>query len=462
MGTTPLSVNNQISVLTFSGQSSYSSDFQTILTKAVQTDTIQLSGLDDQVNNDQNRLGTLQSLDQTYNNLQTAINNLNTAMGPTALSATVGNPSLASVTLGTGATAGTYSLEVDDAGAPTQVISSSGNRKVTDPNAAIPNATQFELGVSDPSVNGGATQYTTINNPSSTMEGLVQAINQTPGLGVTASVVNVGPNGSPDYRFVLQSTSLAAVSITLGVGNSQTAPNIMNTLSTGRNASYIVDGTSITGNSDTITLAPGVTVNLLQASPGNPTTVTVSQSTTNAQTALQQFATAYNGVVDALATQHGQKAGSLSGDSLLMEAHQVLSAITGPTNLSQVGLDMDDQGHLTFNASEFATGAGANFNSLSQFIGNSTTGFIATATNAINGLEDPTTGIFKTAESSLSSEITALNGKIADQISAVNQFQQNLYDQLAQSDAAIFSLSSQNMFFQQMFQTQTANLMGGH
>jgi flagellar hook-associated protein 2 len=467
MSSTSYSVTNQISVLAFTGQSKYASDFQSILSKSVSLDTVQLAGLDDQANTEQGRLAAFQGLDQAFSTLQTAINNLSTALGPSSLSATVSNPSLASVSLGSGATAGSYQLEVDSLGSPTQMLSSSSNSLVTDPNSQdIASGTTFELAVTDPSSNGGATQYTTINNPAGTLAGLVQAINSTPGLGVSASIVNVGPPNSPDYRLAIQSTSLGPVTIALGVGSSQTFSNILSVISTGTNASYKVDGTSVTGTSDTITLAPGVSVNLLQASVGNPTTITISQSTNNAASALQQFATAYNQVVSSLAAQHGQNAGALSGDSILLEAQSVMSAINGynsnGSTLSAIGLDLDTQGNLTFNASEFALGLGNNFSSLSQFLGNSTSGFIASATASVQTLEDPSTGILKSAEKASSTNLTNLNAKISDQVNQINLFQRNLYNQLAASDAAIFSLTEQQTFFTQLFQTQTANLMGGH
>lgn len=467
MGSSSFSVSNQISVLSFNGQSKYASDFQSVLSKSVAMDTVQLAGLDDQANTEQSRLTAFQSLDQAFSSLQTAINNLSTALGPSALSATVANPSLASVSLGSGATSGSYQLEVDSLGSPTQTLSSSSNSLVTDPNSQdIASGTTFELAVTDPSSNGGATQYTTINNPTGTLAGLVQAINGTPGLGVSASIVNVGPPNSPDYRLALQATSLGPVTIALGVGSSQTFSNILNVISTGTNPSYQVDGTPITtGTSDTITLAPGVSVNLLQASVGNPTTITVSQSTNSAASALQQFASAYNQVVSQLQAQHGQNAGALSGDSILLQAQSVMSAINGynssGSTLSAIGLDLDTQGNLTFNASEFGLGLGGNFSSLSQFLGNSTSGFIGSATTSVQSLEDPTTGILKSAENASSKNLATLTAKISDQVNQVNLFQQNLYNQLAASDAAIFSLTEQQTFFTQLFQTQTANLMSG-
>ena len=457
------SISSLVTPLIFTGQSKYAASFQQILTKSVQTDSVQLATLVDQQNNDQSRQSTLQSIDQAFTGLQSAVTELTNAVGPTALGSSISNPSLASVTLGTGATAGSYQLEVDDLGAATQAISSAGSPPVTNPNSQnVGSGTTFTITISDPSVNGGQPQAVTVNATPPNLAGLVQTINTIPALGASASIVNVGTQALPDYRLALQSNNLGNVSLSVTDSNSN---GLMTTTSAGRNSSYKVDGTAISGTSDTLTLAPGVTANLLGASIGNPATITVSQSTANAQKALQDFATAYNGVVDALATQHGQNAGSLAGDTILITAQQVLSQINGYNNsgngLTKVGLDLDNQGHITFNASEFNTSLGGNFASISQFLGDSTTGFIGAATTAVNGLEDPITGAIKNEESVISKSLTSTQSKITEQVNLVNQFQHNLYDQLAHSDAAVYSLSSQADFFTQLFQTQTANLMGG-
>jgi flagellar capping protein FliD len=219
---------------------------------------------------------------------------------------------------------------------------------------------------------------------------------------------------------------------------------------------------TISSNSDSITLAQGVTVNLLGTTgANNPISISVGQSTTNAQTALQQFATAYNGVMAQLDAQHGQNAGALSGDSILQVAQQALSSIVdyanfggSVTSLSDLGLDLDTSGNLSFNAAEFEQGAGSNFTGLSQFLGSSTSGYLGVATSALNSLEDPTVGVVKTEEASLSQELTTLSTNMTDQENSINQFQQNLVAQLSQSDAMIATLQSQVTFFQGLFQIE--------
>jgi flagellar hook-associated protein 2 len=314
------SISNLINVPTFNGQSTYSSDFQTILTKAAQSDSLQINQLQQQQNTDQAQLTVVQKMGTDFTNLQTAIANLATAIGSGSLQGTVADPSIASVNVGSGASAGTYTLQVLGLGSTTQTVSADGLVTVADPTSQnISTASSFTL-----TVNG---VNTTITPAGTDLEDLVNSINQQ-NLGVSASIVDVGSQSAPDYRLAVQSTGLANVAIQLSDGTNNA---ILNTIAPGAPATYQVAGlaTTISSNTSTITLAPGVTANLLSQSPaGQSTTITVQQTSSATQTALQQFVTAYNAVETDLSSQHGTNAGPLQGNSILDAAQQVLETIT--------------------------------------------------------------------------------------------------------------------------------------
>ena len=443
-------MSSLVTPITFTGQSKYASDFQNIIDRAVQLQSLQLNQLQTQQLEDENQSAAVQSLAQSFTNLQSAITGLTTAIGSGSYSGSVADPSIASINVSSNATSGVYSLEVDSLGSTTQTISPSGLDTVTDPTSQnISSASSFQLTV-------GSTT-TTITPSGNTLQDLVNAINQNSSLGVGASIVNVGSSSSPDYRLAVQSTTLGNVAIQLTDGSN----SLLNTISTGSPATYKVDGLpdTISSSSPTVTLAPGVTVNLLGTStPGVPTTVTVQQTTTAAQSALQQFASAYNAVVSQLNAEHGANAGPLAGSSILETARSILEDINsysvssgGVQTLSDIGLDLDTSGNLTFNASEFAAGGGANVGALSQFLGNATSGFLGNISSAVSGLADPTTGILKSQESTLSTDVTKLGSQMNDQINSINLYQQNLANQLSQSDATIATLSTQVTYFQDLF-----------
>jgi flagellar hook-associated protein 2 len=450
------SINPLITVATFGGQSKYSQDFQQVLTRAVQLQSLNLQNLQIQQQNAQAQQNALQSLDNTFTGLQSAVAALSNATGLASLSTSVGNPSVASVSLSAGASTGVYTLEVTNLGSRTQTVSASGFQTVNNPASQnISSASSFTLTVDG--VN------TSVTPAQSTLQGLVDAINGSSSLGVTASIVNVGGSSAPDYRLALQSKDLGPVSVQLNDG----ANDLLDTVATGTLASYKLDGlpTSITSNSDTITLSPGVTVNLLGTNTGSPTTIAINQDTTAIQKALQSFVTAYNATADQLGKSHGQSGNALQGDSVLFSAQSALHAINGYTGgssspLSFLGLDLDNSGHLTFNSTEFQASASQGFSALSSYLGTSTSGFIQAANSALQNLEDPVTGAIKNEEEQLTASLNNLNSKIGDQVDYINNFQQTLLTQLSQSDAAIYQLEQQNTFYEGLFNTNNNNSNG--
>jgi flagellar hook-associated protein 2 len=296
----------------------------------------------------------------------------------------------------------------------------------------------------------------------------VSAINTQAAGEVQASIVNVGSSGSPDYRLSLRASSLgaSAIALTDGSNNSLIASSTAGSL-----ASYKLDGLpdSITSTSRTITLAPGVQVNLLgQSAPGAATTVTIADDASGLSAAFQAFAQSYNAAVDAVAQQHGQGGGVLEGDSLLQSLSGVLSQLGTYSNgspaqaLANFGITVDKTGHMSVDSAAFQTAANANFPALLSTLGNSTTGgFLETATNLMSGLEDPVTGIVKSEESSLATRITAQQTAIGDQQARVSEIQQSLTAQIAKADEAIASLESQVSYVTGLFAQYTGASSSG-
>lgn len=436
-----------VSIATFGGQSKYAADFQSVLSRAVQLRCLNLQMMQQQQQTQTNRQSALQALDTQFTNLQNAINNLTTATGLAALAGTVANTNVASVSLANGAVPATYTLEVQSLGSPPQALSSAGNT-VSDPGSqSISSASSYTLTV--------GSKTSTITPATNTLQGLVNAINADTSLEVTASIVNVAGAGSnPDYRLTLQGKTLGAQTIQLNDGSE----DLLTQMAAGSPATYKVNGYGnwITSNSSTITLSPGVTVNLTGTNVGSPTTITVQQNTNALQNALQIFVKYYNAAVDQLNASYGSNANALQGDSILFAAKSALKSITGYTGssnsqLSYLGLDLDKSGHLTFNASELQASAAQGTAGVMQFLGDATSGFIQAATSAVQSLEDPIKGFVKLQAQQISTNLSNLQNQIYDEVDKINLFQQRLVNQLSQSDAAIFQLQSQATFFEGLF-----------
>src|ERR1035441_7331554 len=310
MSTSPIQI--------FTGSSTFASDFQSVITRAVAIASLPLNQYQSQKTDMTAQSTALTGLDTTFAALQTAIQNLDTATGSASYSSTSSDPTSVGATIGAGAMAGTYTVDVVSLGSATSTLSGAAFPAVFDPySTSISTSKGFSL-----TVNG--TSFS-IQPTDGSLVGLAQAINNS-AANVQASLVNVGSAGSPSYRLAIRSTKLGADTIQLNDGTS----DLLDTLSTGTQATYHVNGLStlLASDSRTITLAPGVSANLLQTTGGQPATITVGRNTTSVQSGLTAFVTAYNAAVDAIDAQRGTAAGPLSGQSVLGSLTDILRQVT--------------------------------------------------------------------------------------------------------------------------------------
>ena len=425
--------------LLFNGSSTYAAQLQQTITHAVAVASLPLTALQRSQTQLTNQQSELQTVTSSFAAMQTAVNSLGSATGIGAFAATVSTPAIASAAISSGIMAGSYSLNVSSIGSQTNAISQNGQAIVTDPSTTnIDASTTYTL-----SLNGHS--YS-ISDSSGTLNGLAQAINSS-SASVQASVVNVGGPSSPDYRLSVQSLNYAPDSISLNNGTT----DLLNTLSTGTNVTYQVNGqpsTPISSNSRSVTVSPGLSVQLLQA---GTTQVTVAQSASNLASALSSFASAYNSINAELTKNRGQNGGALSGNSIIYQLQNQIQSLaqystaTGSIHsLSDLGLAFDPSGTLTFDPSVFTKTASSAPNDLLNFIGTaSTNGFLSAATNALNSITDPSNGPLSTAAGDLSNQLSAIATHITDDQASIATLQQKLTQQMANVDSTISSLQSQ-------------------
>jgi flagellar capping protein FliD len=228
-------------------------------------------------------------------------------------------------------------------------------------------------------------------------------------------------------------------------------------------ASYEVNSSGVTVSSDTrsVSIATGLTLNLLATSTA-PVDVTVTRSTSALNSALSSFTDAYNAAADEVVSQRGQLGGALQGQSIVSSLAQVLSSIgtynssSGQVaNLKNLGLDLGIDGHFTYNALTLMGTDIGNSAGVTAFLGSSAGGgFLQAATNALNNLEDPTTGLLKTTEADVKTHIASLGTQISTRQNQVDQLQRQMQDQLARADALIASLEQQYTYMSDLFQAQ--------
>jgi flagellar hook-associated protein 2 len=333
------------------------------------------------------QITALQTQGQGYANLQTAFSNiqsgltslqtaanqlsLSTTSTIAGLSATVSNTNVLTATTGSAAVAGNYSLTVNSLAQVEQVAS----QGYADPNTTLQQGTMtIQVGSNSP-IN------VTLTSQNDTLQGLANAINAAGG-DVQASIINDG--SSTPYRLLLTSTEPGAVNaiavtnnLTTGSGASinptqvtiQSAADAQISLGSGPGA------LSVTSPSNTVTgLIPGVQLNLLSATPGQPVNVAVATNTSGAVSAVQSFVTAYNAVVDYISQNSTFNASTNQGGILLGNAttsnlsSALAAAMTANTSgstdtLGSIGLSFNQSGDLELNQTTFtqamSTAAGA-------------------------------------------------------------------------------------------------------
>jgi len=432
----------------FMGNSAFASDFQTIITNAVSLASLPMQQLTNEKATLTNQVNALDDLNTKFATLQSAIQTLETAATANAAGVSVSNSSVLSATAASGALSGTYTVEVTSMGAHTSTMSSNGLPAVTNPSSqSISTSTTFNLKVD-------GTNYT-INPASNDLNSLAQAINNS-GADVQASIVNIGGSASPDYRLTVAGNNLSPDTIQLSVGST----NLLTTLATGSPATYLVNGlkTAAQSNSDTVTLSPGLTVTLLQQSAaGVPTTITVSPNTNAISNALSSIVSDYNAVSTELGQQFGATAGPLNGQSIVFGLQNALRALTtysspsgSVSSLASLGVTLDDTGQLSFDPSVLN---GNSFDAVGSFLGSSTTGgFLQAATNAMNNIEDPTSGLLTNDIADINSQIADETTMIAKDQDSVNLLQQSLQTKMAAADALIAGMEQKVNYIDGLFQ----------
>ena len=438
----------------FTGTSQFASTLSQVLTRANAIAALPVHSMQATLTDLNSRQSALQGVDTVFTALQSSVQYLQSTITAGLLGSTLSDGTV-SINLASNATAANYTILVNNIGSYSSALSSPGSTAVSDPSSGgISSSNTYTL-----NVNGTQIDISAADN---TLNSLVTAINQTAGSQVQAAVVNVGSPSAPDYRLSLQSTELApdAIDLTDASGNDLIANSTQ-----GAYASYSIDGSdAVNSTSRNITIAPGVTATLkAQSTSGQAATISVSQNAATLANAFSTFAQAYNNAANTLAQYHGQNGGVLEGDSLIASLGNILqqignySAGTPNTALSNYGITLDQNGQLSVNTSAFTTAANANFSGLLNVLGSTTTGgFLQTTANLLKGVEDSTSGSLKQAETSVASQITTQNAKIADAQARLATVQQNLQQQISSADAAISALESKASYVNGLF----ASLLG--
>src|SRR6185437_14112988 len=253
---------------------------------------------------------------------------------------TSSNSAVATATADATANAGTHSLVVSNLAS----TSSQYSNTLADGNTA------FGTGSFQVQVGAGTATPITVDSTNDTLSTLAASINSQ-NLGVSASVIT---DASGSRLSLVSGTSGAPGQIT--ISNNTTGLTFSQAVA-GVNANFTLDGVALSSTSNTATgVLPGVTLNL------------------QATTAIQNFVSAYNTVIQSLNTQftynpNTQSTGPLGSDSVVMQLQQSLlgdaafsvSGNSGITNLAAIGISMNEDGTLSVDSSTLNATMNSNY-----------------------------------------------------------------------------------------------------
>ncbi len=306
----------------------------TQLSRQITADTVQISGY-----------GKLQAAVSAF---QGAVKGFQTTQSVSSFQAISSDAAVASAIATATASAGSYDLAISQVAQAQGVVSDA----LADPDATVVGSgtLTIQLGEYDSGPNSftpGASPSVAINVTNGSLNSIASAINAADA-GVTATVIDDGTG----YRLSIASNSTGAangfsLTVTDGDGNntdtaglSQLAFDPTAAAGAGKNltqtraaqdAAYTIDGIAATSATNSnVSIAPGLTVNLLTA---GSTTISVTESATALSAAAQGLVDAYNDLVGTIKDLTGA-GGELAGDSV---SATLLPALTAELSNNHAG-----------------------------------------------------------------------------------------------------------------------------
>jgi flagellar hook-associated protein 2 len=413
----------------------------------------QLTGWQNEQSTLQGQASDLNILNAALTNLASSVTALADPLGAlTAQSATSSNTGVLTATAQTSAVAGNHSIAVTNLASAGTVYTNDfagGATASILPGGATGGEIDLQIGGSTP------VPITITPGSNDTLTTLASYINGQ-NLGVNASVIT-DANGSR-LALVGQSTGTpGALAIT-----SNNTSLTFNAPSGGVNAELTIDSIPYSSVTNTITGAiPGVTLNLVGPSSGNPVQVAVGPDAAQATSAINNFVSAYNQVVSDINTEFTVNAatgaqGPLAGDaslrqlqsSILTDATYSVSGNGGFVNLAALGINMNNDGTLTVDSTQLNSAFTSNPAAVQNFFQNSAlTGFANSFNTDLTNLTDPVQGL-------LNVELAQNKTQQADLATNISNFQTQLAAQqkalTAQYSAVNAALQAYPLILQQM------------
>ena len=330
-------------------------DTQDIINKMVSLEARSMDLVEAKKQIEQQKLASFKELKNRLQTFKSVVTTLNTESRFIVNKSVFSNNSssdnnkVVDITTTSSATSGTYSLVVDNLATETKIIS----------NGFANTTSELENGRVKVT-SGSASATVTINSTNNSLDGLRLAINNL-GLDVKASFLNDGDDTVPVRLLISGNLTGATGAVTMSYSKDSIYPVdeiSFTTTQEAKNASFSIDGVSISKSSNTVSdVISGAALKLQSAGSG---TISLSTDTDAITTKVSDFVDEYNEVSLFLNEQLSldtdtEETGVLFGNFAVQNLQQILrssisSKVTGITGdytyLSQIGISTKSDGTL--------------------------------------------------------------------------------------------------------------------
>lgn len=300
-------------------------DTNAIISALLQAEQVPINQLNAQKSIAQQKISLLGTFEGYVKDLQSAAQDLQSDSSFLSNTAQIAEEGYFTVASSGSAATGSYNIAVNSV-ASSDSVALSGTASIADPDA--------DFGDADISFDyDGATYEVILGSGAASLNDIATAINAETGGAVKAQVINTGTDNSPDYQLMLSGektgADFAIENLTFDVGTG--ALDTQTQLTTASNAEIQFNGLTIQrSTNDFSNVVDGLNIQVLAESP-EPVGVTVSVDEDGIVDKLEEFADAYNKVIDFVNsqseyTEEGGTGGELFGDSSLRSVQSAMTS----------------------------------------------------------------------------------------------------------------------------------------
>jgi len=429
---------------TFVGVSQYSSDLQSILTRAVQIAQLPVQALQQQQADMVSKISALGNLQTDVNAMATSLTSLSTVAANKGVTASSSDTNTVTATVSGNPPATTYTItNLTSIAAPASETSVNNFSDATKTQVSPSGTMTLTL--------GSQTATITLSAATNNLQGLANAINSAKdakGNAIPVTATMITSSNNQDYLSVTANDP-GQTTLTLTEGG-PAGTDFLTQRNQGADTKFTLNGNISVDSQSTMinNVIPGLTLNILQADPGGTVTVSLNSNASPLANALSDFVSKYNTLLGDVNAQAGQSGGALNGDSAISTLRDDMRQLTNYTgsgvvrSLYDLGISMDNSGTMTFDPTALNSMSNAQLQAAFAYIGSTTTG-LASLGNVFAQLGDPVSGVIQNEVAGYNTTENNINNQVTLKAVQVNQMQANLQRQLAAADSMIAELESQ-------------------